>query len=62
MYIDHITWYYDIYILYKVGETYDTHPYEIQARNAEENWKEYYKKEFDEWMSSLIERNGTTEY
>ena len=27
--------------LYKVGETYDTHPYEIQARNAEEEWEIY---------------------
>ena len=26
---------------YEVGETYDTHPYEIQARKAEENWKIY---------------------
>ena len=26
---------------YEVGETYDTHPYEIEARNAEENWKNY---------------------
>ena len=26
---------------YEVGETYDTHPYEIAARNAEENWKNY---------------------
>ena len=48
--------------LYKVGETYDTHPYEIQARNAEENWKDYKFVEFDEWMDNLIERNGVTEY
>ncbi len=27
--------------LYKRGETYDTHPYEIEARAAEENWKDY---------------------
>jgi hypothetical protein len=27
--------------LYKQGETYDTHPYEIEARKAEENWKDY---------------------
>ena len=47
---------------YEIGETYDTHPYEIEARNAEENWREYYKKEFDEWMNNLIERNGITEY
>ena len=26
---------------YEDGETYDTHPYEIEARNAEENWKKY---------------------
>ena len=26
---------------YLCGETYDTHPYEIQARKAEENWKIY---------------------
>ena len=26
---------------YEVGETYDTHPYEIEARDAEENWKKY---------------------
>ena len=26
---------------YLCGETYDTHPYEIQARNAEEEWKIY---------------------
>ena len=48
--------------LYKVGETYDTHPYELQARNAEENWKDYKFVEFDEWMDNLIERNGVTEY
>ena len=48
--------------LYKVGETYDTHPYEIQAREAEENWKDYKFVEFDGWMSSLIKRNGVTEY
>jgi len=51
---------FDIY--YEIGETYDTHPFEIQARNAEENWRKYYKKEFDEWMNNLVERNGTTEY
>ena len=27
--------------LYKQGKTYDTHPYEIEARKAEENWKKY---------------------
>ena len=26
---------------YEVGETYDTHPYEIQARNAEVEWEIY---------------------
>ena len=26
---------------YLCGETYDTHPYEIQARNAEEEWEIY---------------------
>ena len=26
---------------YEVGETYDTHPYEVAARNAEENWTKY---------------------
>ena len=26
---------------YEVGETYDTHPYEIEARNAEEEWNIY---------------------
>ena len=26
---------------YEDGETYDTHPYEIEARDAEENWKKY---------------------
>ena len=26
---------------YSWGETYDTHPYEIEARNAEEEWKIY---------------------
>tara|TARA_R100000664_G_C2725653_1_gene117699 strand:+ start:363 stop:743 length:381 start_codon:yes stop_codon:yes gene_type:complete len=26
---------------YLCGETYDTHPYEIEARNAEEEWKIY---------------------
>ena len=26
---------------YLCGETYDTHPYEIEARDAEENWKKY---------------------
>ena len=30
---------FDIY--YEFGYTYDTHPYEIQARNAEENWEKY---------------------
>ena len=26
---------------YEVGETYDTHPYEIEARNAEVEWEIY---------------------
>jgi len=26
---------------YENGHTYDTHPYEIEARDAEENWKKY---------------------
>jgi hypothetical protein len=26
---------------YLCGETYDTHPYEIEARNAEEKWEKY---------------------
>ena len=30
---------------YLCGETYDTHPYEIEARKAEENWKIYKIKE-----------------
>ena len=30
---------------YLCGETYDTHPYEIQARNAEEMWYKYKIKE-----------------
>ena len=28
---------------YENGHTYDTHPYEIEARNAEEEWKKYKK-------------------
>ncbi len=51
---------FDIY--YEFGYTYDTHPYEIKARNAEENWKDYINYEFDEWMDNLVEKNGTTEY
>jgi len=27
---------------YKDGFTYDTHPYEIEAKEAEENWKIYF--------------------
>ena len=30
---------------YLCGETYDTHPYEIEARNAEEMWYKYKIKE-----------------
>ena len=26
---------------YENGHTYDTHPYEIEARNAEEEWEIY---------------------
>ena len=26
---------------YLCGETYDTHPYEIEAKETEENWKKY---------------------
>ena len=51
---------FDIY--YEFGYTYDTHPYEIKARNAEKSWKEYQLKEFDEWMNALGEKNGYTEY
>ena len=47
---------------YDEGETYDTHPYEVKARNAEENWRNYKFAEFDEWISNLVERNGVTEY
>ena len=32
-------WLFDCY--YDEGKTYDTHPYEIEARNAEEEWKIY---------------------
>ena len=53
-------WLFDCY--YDEGETYETHPYEIEARNAEENWKNYQSREFDEWMTSLGEKNGYTEY
>ena len=47
---------------YDEGETYDTHPYEIEARNAEENWRNYKFAEFDEWFTKLGEKNGYTEY
>jgi len=30
---------------YENGHTYDTHPYEIEARNAEEEWYKYKIKE-----------------
>ena len=36
-------WLFDCY--YDEGKTYDTHPYEIEAREAEENWKKYKIKE-----------------
>ena len=51
---------FDIY--YEFGYTYDTHPYEMKATNAEENWKDYKWREFDEWMDALGEKNGYTEY
>ena len=51
---------FDIY--YEFGYTYDTHPYEVKARNAEENWKNYKFAEFDKWLEDLVERNGTTNY
>ena len=50
----------DIY--YEFGYTYDTHPYEVKARNAEENWRNYKFAEFDEWFTKLGEKNGYTEY
>ena len=28
---------------YEIGETYDTHPFEIEARKAERNWYKYLK-------------------
>ena len=30
---------FDLY--YQLGDTYETHPYEIEARNAEEEWEKY---------------------
>ena len=51
---------FDIY--YEFGYTYDTHPYEVKARNAEENWRNYKFAEFDEWFTKLGEKNGYTEY
>ena len=51
---------FDIY--YEFGYNYDTHPYEVKARNAEENWKDYKFTEFDKWLEDLVERNGTTNY
>ena len=51
---------FDIY--YEFGYNYDTHPYEVKARNAEENWKNYKFAEFDKWLEDLVERNGTTNY
>ena len=47
---------------YKLGYSYDTHPYEIEARNAEKDWKQIYWKEFDEFMYQLGEKNGKTLY
>ena len=34
-------WLFDCY--YDEGETYDTHPYEIEARKAENSWYKYLK-------------------
>ena len=51
---------FDIY--YEYGYTYDTHPYEVKARSAEENWKDYKWAEFDKWFTKLGEKNGYTEY
>ena len=34
-------WLFDCY--YDEGETYETHPYEIEARKAENNWYKYLK-------------------
>ena len=51
---------FDIY--YEFGYKYDTHPYEVKARNAEENWRNYKFAEFDEWFTKLGEKNGYTEY
>ena len=51
---------FDIY--YEFGYSYDTHPYEMKATNAENEWKNYQSREFDEWMNNLVKRNGTTEY
>ena len=47
---------------YEEGYTYKTHPYEIEARNAEENWKDYKFAEFDKWFDKLVKKNGVTEY
>ena len=30
---------FDIY--YEIGETYETHPFEIEAEHEEEKWKKY---------------------
>ena len=34
----------------------------ITSDNSSKLVSDYAKKEFDEWMSDLIKRNGTTEY
>ena len=47
---------------YENGYTYKTHPFEIYARKAEENWKEYVFAEFDRWYHEMGEKNGYTEY
>ena len=51
---------FDIY--YEFGYTYETHIYEIAARNAEKNWKNYKFAEFDEWFAKLCDKNGYTKY
>ena len=34
----------------------------VPSDNSSKLVSDYDKKEFDEWMSNLIKRNGTTEY
>ena len=47
---------------YKLGYSYATHPHEVEARNAEKDWKHIYWKELDEWMCQLGDKNGRTNY